>query len=98
MLTLSVAVFTLLTISIGEEFEFKFFRILSCVSDAFYTRDLLIMTHPQVLTGICVVLWLFVTVRTVKRAINGKMFFAPCLGTDLFLKRSKAKQKESTGM
>jgi len=26
------AVFTLLTISIGEEFEFKFFKILACVS------------------------------------------------------------------
>jgi hypothetical protein len=26
------AVFTLLTISIGEEFNFKFFKIISCVS------------------------------------------------------------------
>ncbi|KAJ5029044.1 voltage-dependent anion channel, partial [Bipolaris maydis] len=65
-----VGVFTLLTISIGEEFEFKFFKVLSCV-----------------LTGICVVMWFIVAARTVKRAASGKMFFAPCLGTDLFLKR-----------
>ncbi|EMD94607.1 hypothetical protein COCC4DRAFT_147789 [Bipolaris maydis ATCC 48331] len=65
-----LGVFTLLTISIGEEFEFKFFKVLSCV-----------------LTGICVVMWFIVAARTVKRAASGKMFFAPCLGTDLFLKR-----------
>jgi hypothetical protein len=27
-----IGIFTLLTISIGEEFDFKFFKILSCVS------------------------------------------------------------------
>jgi len=27
-----IGVFVLLTISIGEEFEFKFFKILACVS------------------------------------------------------------------
>jgi hypothetical protein len=27
-------IFTLLTISIGEEFDFKFFRVLSCVSNS----------------------------------------------------------------
>lgn len=71
-----VAVFTLLTISIGEEFNFRFFEILSCV-----------------LTGICVVMWLAVMTRTVQRAISGKMSFAPCLGTDLFLKRNQTKEK-----
>lgn len=40
-------------------------------------------------------MWLVVMIETVKRAISGKMFFAPCLGTDLFLKRAKAKEKES---
>jgi len=39
-------------------------------------------------------MWLVVTAGTVKRAISGKMFFAPCLGTDLFLKRAKADAKE----
>ncbi|ORY16795.1 voltage-dependent anion channel [Clohesyomyces aquaticus] len=68
-----VGVFTLLTISIGEEFEFKFFKILSCV-----------------LTGACVLMWLIIAARTVKRAASGKMFFAPCLGTDLFLKRDES--------
>jgi hypothetical protein len=34
-------------------------------------------------------MWLFIAARTVKRAANGKMFFAPCLGTDLFLKRAE---------
>jgi len=68
-----VGVFTLLTISIGEEFDFRFFNILSCV-----------------LTGICTVMWLVIAVKTAIGAASGKMFFAPCLGTDLFLKRVEA--------
>jgi hypothetical protein len=32
VLTVVIGVFTLLTISIGEEFDFRFFKILSCVS------------------------------------------------------------------
>ena len=38
------AVFTLLTISIGEEFEFKFFKILSCVSGDSAAEGLLQLT------------------------------------------------------
>lgn len=34
-------------------------------------------------------MWLVVMTRTVQRAISGKLFFAPCLGTDLFLKKSE---------
>jgi len=72
-----VGVFTLLTISIGEEFDFRFFKILSCV-----------------LTVACVIMWIPLAARTIKRAASGKMFFAPCLGTDLFLKRTEdAKRK-----
>jgi len=73
-----VGVFTLLTISIGEECEFKFFKILSCV-----------------LTAICIAMWLVIAARTIKRAASGKMFFAPCLGTDLFLKRAEAEARAS---
>lgn len=32
LLTRYTGVFTLLTISIGEEFEFRFFKVLACVS------------------------------------------------------------------
>ena len=39
-------------------------------------------------------IWLIVAARTVKRAASGKMFFAPCLGTDLFLKEAEAKKEE----
>ena len=35
----------------------------------------------------CVILWLVVAAGTVMRSITGQMFFAPCLGTDLFLKK-----------
>ncbi|KAL2063843.1 hypothetical protein VTL71DRAFT_4337 [Oculimacula yallundae] len=66
-----VGVFTLLTISIGEELESEFFKVLSCV-----------------LTGICVVMWLVVAAGTVRKSWSGKMFFAPCLGTDLYMRRS----------
>lgn len=31
-------------------------------------------------------MWVVVAVRTVLRSLSGKMFFAPCLGTDLFSK------------
>jgi C4-dicarboxylate transporter/malic acid transport protein len=71
-----VGVFTLLTISIGEELESRFFKVTSCV-----------------LTGICVIMWLVVAVMTVQRSLTGKMFFAPCLGTDLF---QKTKELEET--
>ena len=39
-------------------------------------------------------MWVIVAARTVKRAASGKMFFAPCLGTDLFLK--KAEESKTT--
>lgn len=39
-------------------------------------------------------MWLVVAVRTVKGAASGKLFFAPCLGTDLFLKKAEAREKE----
>jgi hypothetical protein len=39
-------------------------------------------------------MWLLIAVRTVKRAASGKMFFAPCLGTDLFLRRAAANVKK----
>jgi hypothetical protein len=41
----------------------------------------------------CVVIWLIVAARTVKGAASGKMFFAPCLGTDLFLRRAQVNKK-----
>ena len=34
-------------------------------------------------------MWLAITAGTVQRSLTGKMFFAPCLGTDLFLRRQK---------
>jgi hypothetical protein len=38
--------------------------------------------RSQVLTVACVLLWIVVAIRTVG-SITGKVFFAPCLGTDL---------------
>ena len=37
----------------------------------------------------CIIMWLVVAAGTVRGAISGKMFFAPCLGTDLFLMKLK---------
>jgi hypothetical protein len=31
-------------------------------------------------------MWLLIAAGTVQRSITGKMFFAPCLGTDLYLR------------
>jgi hypothetical protein len=36
-----------------------------------------------------VLLWLVITAGTVQQSISGKAFFAPCLGTDLYLKKLK---------
>jgi hypothetical protein len=77
VLIVEIGIFTLLTIAIGDEFDFKFFQVLSCV-----------------LVGICIVMWLIVAARTIKRAIDGRMFFAPCLGTDLFLKKQTVKDPQ----
>ena len=91
-------VFTLLTISLGEELESKFFKILSCVSllspwscEKDLTRMETLTLCVKVLTGACIIMWLVVATGTVKGSISGKMFFAPCLGTDLFLRLRRIK-------
>jgi hypothetical protein len=43
---------------------------------------------------VCVLIWLPLAAETVRRAINGKMFFAPCLGTDLYLKKKLADEEK----
>jgi len=40
-------------------------------------------------------MWLVIAIGTVKRSLKGKMFFAPCLGTDLFLKQLEGKKGAS---
>jgi hypothetical protein len=40
-------------------------------------------------------MWLVIAAGTVHRSITGKMFFAPCLGTDLFLRRMKEEKMVS---
>lgn len=82
-----------MTISIGEEFEFIFFKILACVSSDVFRVDMF-SDNSQVLTGITVIMWLVIAVRTIKGALSGKMFFAPCLGTDLFLKKTGAGERK----
>lgn len=37
-------------------------------------------------------MWLGIAVRTIKRVVSRKMFFAPCLGTDLFGRKALANQ------
>lgn len=39
----------------------------------------------QILLVVCVIIWLIIAAGTVRGALSGKMFFAPCLGTDLYL-------------
>lgn len=40
-------------------------------------------------------MWLVVAGGTIQRSISGKIFFAPCLGTDLYLTRLKEKDTAS---
>lgn len=63
-------------------------NILSGVSDPFLTLSL------QVLTVICVILWIVVAAGTIRGAISGKMFYAPCLGTDLHARKVKTEAKQ----
>ena len=51
----------------------------------------------QVFAGIITILWIVVAAGTIKQVITAKIFFAPCLGTDLYLLRLKEQklQKES---
>jgi hypothetical protein len=37
-------------------------------------------------------MWIGIAAGTVQRSINGKMFFAPCLGTDLYPRRWKGRK------
>jgi hypothetical protein len=49
----------------------------------------------QILTGVCVVMWLLIAAKTVIQVARGKMFFAPCLGTDLFSKKAALHKRVS---
>jgi len=45
-----------------------------------------------VLTVACVLFWIAIAACTLKVSITGKMFFSPCLGTDLKLRRLKERK------
>ena len=45
----------------------------------------------------CVIMWLGVAVGTVRGSLTGKMFFAPCLGTDLYLRRLREEKLAPSG-
>ena len=38
-------------------------------------------------------MWLVIAAGTVRGSLTGKMFFAPCLGTDLFLKKIEEEKR-----
>lgn len=40
-------------------------------------------------------MWFVTTIGTVQRSITGKMFFALCLGTDLFQRQLKEEKRAS---
>jgi hypothetical protein len=37
-------------------------------------------------------MWLVIAAGTVQRSITGKVFFAPCLGTDLYLRKLRERK------
>ena len=41
-------------------------------------------------------MWLVVAAGTIRNSISGKMFYAPCLGTDLFMKKFAKHHKETS--
>jgi hypothetical protein len=38
-------------------------------------------------------MWLVIAAGSVQQSITGKMFLAPCLGTDLYLRKPKERKK-----
>jgi hypothetical protein len=41
---------------------------------------------------ICVIMWIVIAAGTVQLSITGKVFFAPFLGTDLYLRKLKERK------
>ena len=45
----------------------------------------------------CVIRWLVIVAATVQGSLTGKVFFVPCLGTDLFLRMRVEEKRVSKG-
>lgn len=46
----------------------------------------------QVLLVACILMWFVIAAYTVRGAISGKIFFAPRLGKDLYLKKPESEK------
>jgi tellurite resistance protein TehA-like permease len=77
--TFPIGVFTMATISMGQELESAFFKVLGTVSLAMFESTLMVLTSVQVLAISVMLLWVVVATGTVKNILYGNLFEAPCL-------------------
>ena len=89
--TFPLGVYSACTLQIGLELDSIFFKVLGTVSDYMdcLKAFLMLTFHYQIFAVAVCLLWVVVTVGTVKGAISRKLFYAPCL------QNLKPKQGES---
>jgi tellurite resistance protein TehA-like permease len=82
--TFPLGVFATSTCQMGRELPSEFFKVLGTVCHHCLLRRAVIDLW-QIISLCVVVLWMVVSIGTLKGVVSGKLFFAPCLA-DLKLK------------
>lgn len=79
--TFPLGVFAVSTDTFGKELPSAFFNVLGtvCCPTAIHVTHLLI-PGVKIISLTVVILWFVVAAGTLKKAITGEIFFAPCLG------------------
>lgn len=80
--TFPLGVYATSTCQMGKELPSEFFRVLGTVG---LTSFKLFVMFPdvdvrQILSLCVVVLWIVVSIGTLRGVVSGRLFFAPCLG------------------
>jgi tellurite resistance protein TehA-like permease len=79
--TFPLGVFAIATDTFGKELPSTFFSVLGTVRcpNVFKLKHILIW-NTKIISLTVVILWFVVAAGTLKKAITGEIFFAPCLG------------------
>lgn len=79
--TFPLGVLATCTGALAQNLDSKFFRVSTMVSLLSLPHDIesILISHEQILSLSVVLLWITVASRTLKMAVTGEMFQAPCL-------------------
>ncbi|RDK42559.1 hypothetical protein M752DRAFT_251748 [Aspergillus phoenicis ATCC 13157] len=86
--TFPLGVYATSTCQMGKELPSEFFRVLGTLFVMFPDVDV-----RQILSLCVVVLWIVVSIGTLRGVVSGRLFFAPCLGD---LKARENENKDGT--